>query len=564
MTQRYFAQTQGQTVGPMPATALKKMAQEGRLSPDDLVWKEGTHQNVKAGQISGLFRTSPKQSPSPSSTASSTASPSPSPTASGTGSWHYAKSGVGSDSVAGPHTLAEMKQLLAAKQIHAATFVAGQGTKNQWVELRETALGQLLPAETQPAAPAAERQDQQAAIVTPQAKQTPQISPKQPRSAVPPLGTPPLNDSGSLPPQLSQNSGPVPQVRTVHHTPQPRTNSPVNKLILAGVATMVALLLLVAGIYAVTNVDRNPSNEVAQSDENDSEPVETSDAAGGLPDDSSPSADSDPESPASPNNFSAEKRSPKPPARQTTTKAQPARVNKALKNQLTIDISRTETALRLADSSATTVFQQQVGRVDACLGVTDVVARALGASSSEVSTIHSRMRSSDALAETVFQQLAGHLTAHFNMLKLAAQKAGASASTITAVESSLRLNDRGSETVNQQIAARILGVMKMAEVLAESIGSASSTTSAITSSVNLNDARSQTVYQQMSARQTGVVKMLGAAARASGSGSASVSTVERGLITDDALVDTAQQQYSARIKRAYEMTRLLAKTLVGQ
>ena len=57
MTQRYFAQIQGQTVGPMPAAALKKMAQDGQLSPDDVVWKEGAQQNVKAGQISGLFKT---------------------------------------------------------------------------------------------------------------------------------------------------------------------------------------------------------------------------------------------------------------------------------------------------------------------------------------------------------------------------------------------------------------------------------------------------------------------------------------------------------------------------
>jgi len=44
-----------QQVGPVSGDELKRLVAEGRLGPDDLVWKEGLEDWVAAGRVSGLF-----------------------------------------------------------------------------------------------------------------------------------------------------------------------------------------------------------------------------------------------------------------------------------------------------------------------------------------------------------------------------------------------------------------------------------------------------------------------------------------------------------------------------
>lgn len=237
-------------------------------------------------------------------------------------------------------------------------------------------------------------------------------------------------------------------------------------------------------------------------------------------------------------------------------------LNQAERKQLEADIERIESATRTSELLANTVFQQQVSRVDACIEMTGVVAKAFGASSSEVTDVTDLMRSRDILADTVFQQLAGRLRAHFDMLALACDQAGASSADIDLIESSLKLSDSLADTVQQQIAARISGVMRMAELLARRLGSSPSALSRIASLTSSNDSLSKTVFQQMAARQAGVVRMLGAAAQAAGADPLAVSAIESGIDTDDMLVDTVQQQFAARIKRTFEVTAELGRAIV--
>ena len=78
----------------------------------------------------------------------------------------------------------------------------------------------------------------------------------------------------------------------------------------------------------------------------------------------------------------------------------------------------------------------------------------------------------------------------------------------------------------------------------------------------MNDSLSDTVFQQMSARQEGVVKLLGEAALAQGAGASDVNSILSGMRSADVIVDTVQQQFSARIMSSFEMTSILAKSII--
>ena len=63
MASRFFIQKDGQTLGPMSSSDLMKLAQSGKLAPEDLVWKEGTEKKVRANQVKGLTFKSPQVVP---------------------------------------------------------------------------------------------------------------------------------------------------------------------------------------------------------------------------------------------------------------------------------------------------------------------------------------------------------------------------------------------------------------------------------------------------------------------------------------------------------------------
>ncbi|MGA2440373.1 MAG: GYF domain-containing protein [Tepidisphaeraceae bacterium] len=51
----WFYSKNGQQQGPVSGTALKQMADNGQILPDDLVWREGMAEWAKASQLKGLF-----------------------------------------------------------------------------------------------------------------------------------------------------------------------------------------------------------------------------------------------------------------------------------------------------------------------------------------------------------------------------------------------------------------------------------------------------------------------------------------------------------------------------
>ena len=58
MAAKIFIQKGGQTLGPMSPADLQKLAQSGKLLPEDLVWQQGRENKVPAKQVKGLsFKT---------------------------------------------------------------------------------------------------------------------------------------------------------------------------------------------------------------------------------------------------------------------------------------------------------------------------------------------------------------------------------------------------------------------------------------------------------------------------------------------------------------------------
>ena len=54
MAAKIFIQKDGQTLGPMSPADLQKLAQSGKLLPEDLVWQQGSEKKVRAKQVKGL------------------------------------------------------------------------------------------------------------------------------------------------------------------------------------------------------------------------------------------------------------------------------------------------------------------------------------------------------------------------------------------------------------------------------------------------------------------------------------------------------------------------------
>lgn len=66
MTKEWYFQEGDNRIGPIAAAALKKLAESGRITPETLVWRNGTPEWVKAGTIRGLITTSiPPAAPPP-------------------------------------------------------------------------------------------------------------------------------------------------------------------------------------------------------------------------------------------------------------------------------------------------------------------------------------------------------------------------------------------------------------------------------------------------------------------------------------------------------------------
>jgi hypothetical protein len=51
----WFYSKGGQQQGPVNSADLKKLAREGQIQPDDLVWQEGMAEWAKASRVKGLF-----------------------------------------------------------------------------------------------------------------------------------------------------------------------------------------------------------------------------------------------------------------------------------------------------------------------------------------------------------------------------------------------------------------------------------------------------------------------------------------------------------------------------
>jgi hypothetical protein len=64
MTQQWFVSRSGSQEGPFTSSQLKVFVQEQKISPDDLVWKEGMAEWVPASRVKGLFPISPPPPPS--------------------------------------------------------------------------------------------------------------------------------------------------------------------------------------------------------------------------------------------------------------------------------------------------------------------------------------------------------------------------------------------------------------------------------------------------------------------------------------------------------------------
>ncbi len=237
-------------------------------------------------------------------------------------------------------------------------------------------------------------------------------------------------------------------------------------------------------------------------------------------------------------------------------------LNQGERKTLATRIAAIETALNVADLSSKTVFQQQVGRVDACIEMTGLLALSLGATPEEVEQISNRQVLADITADNVYQQLAGHLNIYIDMMELAAAKAGAPTEKCESVRRALRLEDGLARTVLQQVSSRIGGVSSIAALLAEALGADAAQLSVIALRVSTNELSADTVFQQMVARQSGIVFVLATAATAQGAPDSTVESVEADARRDDLLTDTAQQQLAARLERTFQATTLLAKAIV--
>lgn len=62
MTQTWYYARNGNRYGPVSPEALRQLAQEGGLKPEDLVWREGLDDWVPAARLKGVF---PSSAPSP-------------------------------------------------------------------------------------------------------------------------------------------------------------------------------------------------------------------------------------------------------------------------------------------------------------------------------------------------------------------------------------------------------------------------------------------------------------------------------------------------------------------
>ena len=237
-------------------------------------------------------------------------------------------------------------------------------------------------------------------------------------------------------------------------------------------------------------------------------------------------------------------------------------LNKDEQEKLKASIDSIESKLRTNEAISRTVFQQQVGRIDACIEMTAIVAQALGAKPSDTEEVISKKSQRDIFADTVFQQLAGHLSLYLEMIGLATKNAGASPDEISSCLRQLEISELTTRTAQQQIAARIDAVQEMTKLLAKALGASKDQLAEISSSASMNDALSDTVFQQMSARQEGVVKLLGEAALVQGADASDVNSILSGMRSTDVIVDTVQQQFSARIMSSFEMTSILAKSII--
>jgi hypothetical protein len=237
-------------------------------------------------------------------------------------------------------------------------------------------------------------------------------------------------------------------------------------------------------------------------------------------------------------------------------------LNQAERKTLADKITAIETALRLSDLSSRTVFQQQVGRIDACIEMTSLVALSLGATPENVEQISSRQALADITADNVYQQLAGHLSIYIEMMQLAAVSAGAPVEKCSSIRSALSLEDTLARTVLQQVSSRIGGVSAIATLLAEALGADSEKLATLNATIRAGERTAPTVFQEMVSRQSGMVYVLATAAIAQGAPAETLDAVEADARSDDLLTDTAQQQLAARLERTFEATTLLAKAIV--
>lgn len=225
-------------------------------------------------------------------------------------------------------------------------------------------------------------------------------------------------------------------------------------------------------------------------------------------------------------------------------------------------IAAIENSLNLSELSSKTVFHQQVGRVEACIEMTSLVALSLGATPEKVENISSRQSLVNITADNVYQQLAGHLNVYVDMMELAAVSAGAPIAKCNLIRSTLRLEDTLSRTFLQQVSSRIGGISAIATLLAEALGAENERLVAINSHTSANEKLDSTVFQQMVSRQSGICYLIATAAVAQGAPPDTLETVEAAARSDDVLTGTAQQQLAARLERTFQTTTLLAKAIV--
>jgi hypothetical protein len=65
MSQQWYCQVMGSTVGPLTSSQLREMAQSGRLAPDDPIRKADSTRWAAASHVKGLFDPAPKPTPPP-------------------------------------------------------------------------------------------------------------------------------------------------------------------------------------------------------------------------------------------------------------------------------------------------------------------------------------------------------------------------------------------------------------------------------------------------------------------------------------------------------------------